>query len=186
MTVSVEQAAPTSASTSTALSYHTSSGDYLGSFLLGLPGRYFVIDAAVGGGRQIFALVPDQASASRPRPVPNVRYDYLRLGLSLHIYTDTPFGIFAGGYYRRVLAAGGIRSVDWFPSAQVWGAEGSVGVSYRFLSWLEARLQGDVRLYSLSMNPDGNDPHVTDGARDQYWAGSFSVAALFGGDDRKR
>ena len=112
--------------------------------------------------------------------MPNVTYNYLRAGASLHIYTGTPLSFFAGGYYRHVLRAGDIRNEDWFPSATVWGAEGTVGASYRFLPWLEARLQGDVRLYQFRMTPDAGDAHVTDGAMDQYWGGSLSMAVLFG------
>jgi hypothetical protein len=185
LSVSAEQATRTQAFTSGELGYHTFSSDYTGALLIGVPSRHLVADLALGGGRQRFALLPQGDAASHPRPVPNVTYDYLRAGLTLHVYTGTPFGIFAGGYYRHVLSAGLIRSTDWFPSARVWGAEGTVGVSYRILTWFEARLHGDVRMYRFRMDRKSNDGHLTDGALDQYWTGSLSLVALFGGADRR-
>jgi hypothetical protein len=178
---SVEQGQPLPASTSGGLEYTTFSGDYFATLLMGVPTRHLVADLAVGGGRQRYAFIAQGDAESRARPVPNVTYDYLRLGLDLRVYTGTPFGIFGGGYFRYVLASGVISSSDWFPSARVWGAEGNLGVSYRILSWLEARAQGDVRMYQLKMDPDAGDAHVTDGARDLYWGGSLSLAVLLGG-----
>jgi hypothetical protein len=178
---SIEQGQPLPATTSGGLEYRTFSGDYFASLLMGVPTRHLVADLAIGGGRQRYAFSAQGDSASRPRPVPNVTYDYLRVGIDLHVYTGSRFGIFGGGYYRYVMAAGLITSPDWFPSARVWGAEGDLGVSYRLLSWLEARLQGDVRMYQFSMDPSAGDAHVTDGARDLYWGGSLSLAVLLGG-----
>jgi hypothetical protein len=178
---SVEQGQPVPATTSAGLEYRTFSGDYFASLLMGVPTRHLVADLAVGGGRQRYAFNPQGDSESRPRPVPNVTYDYLRVGLDLRVYTGTPFGIFGGAFYRYVLASGLISSADWFPSARVWGAEGDLGVSYRLLSWLEARAQGDVRLYQFRMDPDAGDAHITDGARDLYWGVSLSLAVLLGG-----
>jgi hypothetical protein len=177
----LEQGMPLPASTSGGLEYRTFSGDYYGSLLLGVPSRYLVADLAIGGGRQRYAFSALGDAESRPRPVPNVTYDYLRAGIDLHVYTGTPFGLFAGGYYRHVLASGIISSADWFPSAQVWGAEGNAGVSYRILSWLEARVHGDVRMYKFRMDPDAGGAHVTDGATDLYWSGGLSLAILLGG-----
>jgi hypothetical protein len=177
-----EQGMPLPATTSGGLEYRTFSGDYYGSLLVGVPTRYLVADLAVGGGRQRYAFSPqDDVTDSRPRPVPNVTYDYLRAGLDLHIYTGTPFSIFAGGYYRHILGSGLISSEDWFPSAQVWGAEGNFGVSYRIFSWLDARVHGDIRMYKFRMDPDAGDAHVTDGATDMYWGGGLSLAVLLGG-----
>jgi hypothetical protein len=181
LTAAIEQGMPLPATTSGGLEYRTFSGDYYGSLLVGVPTRYLVADLAVGGGRQRYAFTAQGDSESRPRPVPNVTYDYLRAGVDLHVYTGTPFGIYGGGYYRHVLGAGIISSADWFPSAQVWGAEGTLGVSYRILSWLEARAHGDMRLYKFKMDPDAGDPHVTDGATDLYWSGGLSLAVLLGG-----
>jgi hypothetical protein len=178
---SLEQGMPLPATTSGGLEYRTFSGDYNGSLLVGVPSRYLVADLAIGGGRQRYAFAPQGDAESRPRPVPNVTYDYLRAGVDLHIYTGTPFGIFGGGYYRHVLASGIISSTDWFPSAQVWGAEGTLGISYRLLSWLEARAHGDIRMYKFKMDPDAGDAHVTDGATDLYWSGGLSLAVLLGG-----
>jgi outer membrane biosynthesis protein TonB len=178
---SFEQGQPLPATTSGGLEYRTFSGDYFATLLMGVPTKHLVADLAVGGGRQRYAFSASGDSESRPRPVPNVTYDYLRVGLDLHVYTGTPFGIFGGGYYRYVLASGLISSPDWFPSARAWGAEGNLGVSYRILSWLEARAQADVRMYTFRMDPDAGDAHVTDGARDLYWGGSLSLAVLLGG-----
>jgi len=178
---SIEQGQPLPATTSSGLEYRTFSGDYFASLLVGVPTRHLVADLAIGGGRQRYAFSAQGDAASRPRPFPNVTYDYVRAGLDLRVYTGTPFGIFGGGYYRYVMAAGLISSPDWFPSARVWGAEGTLGLSYRLLSWLEARVQGDVRLYQLRMDPDAGDAHITDGATDLYWGGSLSLAVLLGG-----
>jgi hypothetical protein len=178
---SFEQGQSLPANTSGGLEYRTFSGDYFATLLMGIPTKYLTADLAVGGGRQRYAFTAQGDSESRPRPVPNVTYDYLRLGTDLRVYTGTPFGIFAGGYFRYVLGSGLISSTDWFPSARVWGAEGNLGVSYRILSWLEARAQGDVRLYKFKMDPDAGDAHITDGARDLYWGGSLSIAVLLGG-----
>ena len=181
LTASLEQGMPLPATTSNGLEYKTFSGDYFASLLVGVPSQYIVADLALGGGRQRYAFSAVGDAESRPRPVPNVTYDYVRAGLDLHIYTGTPFGIFAGGYYRHVLQSGIIASSDWFPSAQVWGAEGNAGISYRLLSWLEARAHADVRMYKFKMDPDAGDPHVTDGATDLYWSGGLSLAVLLGG-----
>jgi hypothetical protein len=54
-------------------------------------------------------------------------------------------------------------------------------VSYRILSWCEARLVGDVRVYQHRMDSKAGDGHVTDGALDQYWTGMLAMAVLFGG-----
>jgi hypothetical protein len=140
-----------------------------------------VADLAVGGGRQRFALLPQGDADSRPRPIPNVTYDYIRAGVDLRVYTGGPLTIYGGGHYRHVLAAGLIKSEDWFPSASIWGAEANLGVGYRFMSCCEARLHGDMRLYNMTMAPDSGDMHVTDGARDQYWSASLSLAAFLGG-----
>jgi len=181
LVAAVEQGMPLPASTSGGLEYRTFSGDYNGSLLLGVPSRYLVADLAVGGGRQRYAFIPQGDAESRPRPVPNVTYDYVRAGVDLRIYTGTPFGIFAGGHYRHVLASGIISSADWFPSAQVWGAEGNAGISYRIVPWLEARAHADMKMYKFRMDPEAGDPHVTDGATDMYWSGGISLAVLLGG-----
>jgi hypothetical protein len=178
---SAEQALGLQATTRSDLTYNTFSGDYNAALVVGVPSRYLAVDLALGGGRQRFAFTPQGDAISRPRPIPNVTYDYLRAGLDVHVYTGTRFAILAGGYYRHVLSAGLIRSADWYPSARVWGLEANLGVSYRLLPWLEARLRGDLRLYQFTMDPRAGDAHVTDGATDQYWTGSLSLAALFGG-----
>jgi hypothetical protein len=184
--ISLEQAAALPSTTSAGFEYRSFSGDYLASAIVGLPTRYLIADLDVGGGRQRYALEPQGDAISRPRPIPNVTYDYLRAGLTLHVLTGTPFGIFAGGHYRHVLSPGLIRSAEWFESATVWGAEGNVGVSYRLLSWLEARAEGQLRMYKFRMDPGAGDAHVTDGATDQYFTAGLSLAVLLGGGADKR
>jgi hypothetical protein len=178
----LEYGAPLETRSSGNLAYELPNSDYVGSLLVGYAATSATIDLALGAGRQRFGVVPQGAAVSRPRTVPDVTYQYLRAGLALHIYTSSRFGFCAAAYYRHVLDAGAIGSDDWFPSVRTLGGEALLGVSYRFLPSLEARLHGEGRVYRFAMNPASRGGHVTSGAVDQYWSGWLAIAVLLGGE----
>jgi hypothetical protein len=183
----LEYGAPLESRSSADLAYQLPNSDALGSLLIGLATRFATVDLALGAGRQRFGVVPEGAAVSRPRLVPDVFYQYLRAGLAARIYTRSRLGLNAGVYYRHLLGTGAIASDDWFPSLRALGAEARLGVSYRFLPALEARLQGDLRLYRLTVDPeDRSGGHITAGALDQYWSAWLAVAVLLGGEGERR
>ena len=167
------------------LVYRSPSGDYSGSLLVGIPSRYLTVDLALGGGLHRFMFVPQGAAETRPRLVPDVTYRYLRGGLEMRLYTGSPVVLLASGHYRHVIDAGGIASKDWFPSLHVMGFEGAFGLSYGFLGFLELRLQGDLRLYRYQLNARRGDPHLADGAVDEYWSAWLGLGARWGHAPRR-
>jgi hypothetical protein len=181
----LEYGAPLETRSSGDLSYQLPSSDYLGSLMVGYAHPRGTIDLALGTGRQRFGVVPEGAAVSRPRMIPDVAYQYLRAGLAAHLYTGTRVGLTAAAYYRHVLTSGAIGSADWFPSLRTRGAEARLGVSYRFLPSLEARLHGEMRLYRFAMDPSGKGGHVTSGATDQYWSAWLAIAVLLGGEGER-
>jgi hypothetical protein len=184
--LSAEQGARMQATTSTALTYELPNSDYQASVLVGFPFRFAMFDVTLGAGRHMFGVVPRGDAISRPRLVPDVTYQYLRAGLGVQLHTASRFALLAGVYYRLVINAGAISTPAWFPSSHTRGFDGSFGVAYRILSWWEARLVGDVRVYQYQMDPTAGDGHITDGALDQYWSGSLAMVVLFGGGERAR
>lgn len=178
---SLEYGAPLVTRTSADLSYQLPNSDFLGSVLVGYPWRYATVDLALGGGQHRFGVVPEGGAASRPRQIPDVSYQYLRAGLDVRVYTPTRFGVVAGAYYRHVIDAGALGSDDWFPSLRARGFEARAGLTYRFLPSLEARLEGQMRVYRLTSDPEARGGHVTAGGTDQYWSAWLAAAVLLGG-----
>jgi hypothetical protein len=185
LAVSFEYGAPVKASSGSGLVYRMPNSDLNASLLVGYPFRLFTLDFVAGGGSHRFAANPEGAAVSRPRTIPGVAYSYVRVGVAARVYPASRIGLQAAVYYRHVLEAGAIASSDWFPSVQTRGAEATVGISYRFLPMLEARLQGNLRLYRLAMDPQAPPGgHVAAGAQDQYWNAWLAMALLFGGGVR--
>jgi hypothetical protein len=168
------------------LTYRLPSSDYSASVLVGYAARLGTVDVAVGAGRHLSGVVPEGAAVSRPRLILDVDYQYVRTGLAVHLYVDTRIAMIAGVFYRHVLSAGDIASADWFPSLRVHGGEATVGLSYRFLPSVEARLHGEVRLYRFTIDPTATGGHVTTAALDQYWSAWLAIAVLFGGQGERR
>jgi hypothetical protein len=168
------------------LTYRLPSSDYSASVLVGYAAPLGTVDLAVGAGRHLSGVVPEGAAVSRPRLIPDVDYQYVRTGLAVHVYIDTRLAVIAGAFYRHVLSAGAIASGDWFPSLRVHGGEATVGLSYRFLPALEARLHGEVRLYRFAIDPTAAGGHVTTGALDQYWSAWLAIAVVLGGQGERR
>jgi hypothetical protein len=168
------------------LTYELRTNEVTGSALVGYPFEWVTVDLVAGGGIHETNVIGLDAAASMPSPIPDVSYKYLRGGLGLHVYTPSPFALFAGGYYRHVLSAGGIAGSDWFPHLQVRGMDVTAGASYRILSWLEARLQVDGRIYDFKMKADPGAARFADSAVDRYWGAWLGAAALFGGAKPER
>jgi hypothetical protein len=178
---SLEYGAPLTTRTGADFSYSLPNSDVVGGVLVGWAWRYLTLDLNLGAGQHRFGVVPEGGAASRPRLIPDVTYRYLRAGLVTRVYTTSRFGVVAGAYYRHVLSAGLISSSDWFPGLRVHGVEATAGLTYRFLPSLEARLQGEARLYRMTSDPLAGGGHVTDGASDSYWSVWLAAAVLLGG-----
>ena len=170
------------ASSDSDLTYKVSGADYSASGVIGFSTSSLTMDLVAGGGRQWFAFVPEGIARTRPRLAPDVTYDYVRAGVAVRFYTSGNFTLLGAAYYRYVINAGAIRTRDWFPSAKVWGFQGSLGVSYRILPWWEARLDADLRSYQFTMDGSAGDGRATDSARDQYVTGWLSMVLRFGGE----
>jgi hypothetical protein len=181
----LEYGAPLQTRSTTDLSYQLPNSDLRASVLIGHATRLATVDLALGTGRQRFGVVPEGAAVSRPRMIPDVYYQYLRTGFGARFYPGGRLGLCAGAYYRHVLSSGAIGSHDWFPSSRALGAEAMVGVSYRVLPAIEARLHGEMRLYRFAIDPNGGGGHVSTGALDQYWSAWLAMAVLLGGEGER-
>jgi hypothetical protein len=162
------------------LLYRLTTSDVVGAALLGWPFRRGSVDLALGGGWQRFAVVPVGEATSHPRPVPDVSYGYLRIGLAARLYPIDRLWVRGAVFYRHLLGTGEIASGDWFPSLRARGTEAALGGGYRFTRSIEARLEGDMRLYRFGVYPDPKAGHVTTGGGDLYWGISVAVAILLG------
>jgi hypothetical protein len=168
------------ATTSDSSTYELHGDEVMGTALVGVGNSWVAADLGVGGGLQRSHIIIIDAP-TQTAPLPDVDYGFLRAGADLHFYTRSPVGVVVGAHYRHVLSTGNIGSADWFPKLTAYGLDAMIGISYRLLPWLEARLQGDNRYYRFHMHSDAADAHVAGGAVDEYWGGMLSLAGLLGG-----
>jgi hypothetical protein len=162
------------------LTYNSRNIEVQGAAVLELSSRWLVVQVAAGGGWHRFSFVPSESARSRPRPVPDVLYRYLRGGANLRVMVSPRFGIEAGAYYRHVLHPGEIRANDWFPRDKAFALELGTGVGYRLTRQLEARAEAHVRRYQHKLNVKAGDPRNAAGAVDQHISAGLSLAWAIG------
>lgn len=159
------------------LSYRSPHSDLNVGIGYRLGSRLVTIDLEAGGGWHRFAVTPEGEAVSRPRPVPDVAYQYLRPGAGLRVQTGR-LGWLAGGYYRHVLDAGPITSTEWFPLAQVRGFEGILGAGWRLHPRWELRAMADLRWYRMQTNATASSIRQADAASDLFIAGWLAAALV--------
>ena len=140
-------------------------GDKPASPLIGIEGMY-------GSSKYDFAGT-DQVVLE----LPSVNYTFIRAGADARV----PFGpaaLTVGAGYINVMSGGKLG--DLFPKAKFSGVDAKIGVSYAFISWLEARALFTYTRIGMKANPDvTSDPFIAGGAIDQYFVGNIGISALF-------
>jgi len=140
-------------------------GDKPASPLIGIEGMY-------GSSKYDFAGT-DQVVLE----LPSVNYTFIRAGADARV----PFGpaaLTVGAGYINVMSGGKLG--DQFPKAKFSGVDAKIGVSYAFISWLEARALFTYTRIGMKANPDvTSDPFIAGGAIDQYFVGNIGISALF-------
>jgi hypothetical protein len=141
----------------------------------------------VGGGQHAFVFRSGSMPRSTLGDLPDVAYTYARVGLDLKIALPANLSLAVGGGYRAVLGAGNknylLEAPGFFPNAKVSGFDGTVGLGYRFLSFLEARGGFDLRRYAIKTNASGTQPMTATGT-DQtiaLWASLVVIVDGAGG-----
>jgi hypothetical protein len=162
------------------LAYSSRNVEVQGSLLLERSSRWLVVQVAAGGGVHRFSFLPEANARSRPRPVPDMFYRYLRGGANLRVLVSPRFGVEAGAYYRHVLHPGEIRTNDWFPRDKAFALELGTGVGYRLTRQLEARAEAHLRRYQHKLNVKAGDPRNAAGAVDRHISAGLSLAWSLG------
>jgi hypothetical protein len=160
--------------------YESRNIDLNGSLVLELTSRWLILRLFAGGGVHRFSFVATDRAKTRPRPVPDLYYRYLRGGVGLRVMASPRFGVEAGAFYRYVLHPGEIRTSDWFPRDKAYAIEGNAGVVYRLTRPLEARVQVQLRRYQHRLDGRPGDARSSDAAVDQHISAGVSLAWLLG------
>lgn len=126
-------------------------------------------------GQQSFEI--DHANAVTPKPanIPNVAYEYLRIGAGARVSLDDKWALLGSLGYRFVMNAGEIED-EYFPKLSAGAVDLELGAAYRLIAGFELRLTLDMQRYFMSMNPDPGDPYVAGGAIDQWFGATLSAA----------
>jgi TolB-like protein len=149
------------------------------AYSIGLVGRIplgaLEILPSLSYGNQSFEI--DHANAVTPKPanIPNVSYEYLRIGAGARFTIDEKWAILGSLGYRFVMSAGEIED-DYFPRLSVGAIDLEVGAAYRIVAGFEVRLTLDMQRYFMSMNPEPGDAYVAGGAIDQWFGATLSAA----------
>jgi hypothetical protein len=142
----------------------------------------------VGAGQHGFTF-KSQGGASRAdlSGLPDVAYTYVRVGGDVRVKLPANLSLALGAAYRVVLNAGDknyfVGSDAFFPGVKVGGLEGSLGVGYRILPFLEVRAGADLRRYSLTTNRKADATFSATAGTDQYVAFWAHLAVFVGGSD---
>lgn len=144
------------------------------AFFFGLRGRYLLGDqefsAVVGYGGHSFTVEPGEAVPGRSNipEIPRARYRFLRLGLEARLAPVGGLRVTARAAYLPILDAGGVESAEWFPRADISGAEVEGLIGYELDVGLEIWVGVELRRYWYDMHPEPLDPWIAGGAVDQY------------------
>ena len=135
---------------------------------------------AVGGfGQHAFGF--SSASAKVDPDLPDVNYNFVRLGLDGSWQFAGPLRLQLAAAYLLGLSQGEIAEKAWFPHTKGNGFEAEIGLAIPLSRMLGFELAFAMQRYFLSLNPDPKDPgvvgtgRVAGGALDQYFSTRLGV-----------
>jgi hypothetical protein len=153
------------------------------AFGIGLRARVPLDKLELGGvagfGQHAFGFAA--ASGKVDPDVPDVTYNFVRLGLDARWQFAGPFTLQLAAAYLVGLSLGEIAERAWFPHTTGNGFEAEVGVSYPVSRMIALELSFALQRYFLSLNPEPKDPgvvgthRVAGGALDQYLSTRLGV-----------
>ena len=135
---------------------------------------------AVGGfGQHTFGFASESGKVDPD--IPDVSYNFVRLGLDGKWQFAGPLTLQLGAAYLLGLSQGEIADRAWFPHTKGNGVEAELGLAIPTSRLLAFELMFGMQRYFLSLNPDPKDPgvvgtkRVAGGALDQYWSTRLGI-----------
>lgn len=153
------------------------------SWQVGIHSRFNVLDSLTIGPQLTYGYFGyrfnfDNLADLRSLEVPDVRYNFLRIGLEAR----APLFMFdiAGGLgYNDVLSGGRVAS-QYFPNSSTAGVDAYLTLGYPLTKHIA--IDGSLRYnrWFYSMNPARGDTYIAGGAVDQYFMASLNFVYMFG------
>jgi hypothetical protein len=137
------------------------------------------LGGVAGFGQHAFGFA--SANSKIDPDVPDVTYNFVRLGLDARWQFLGPLTLQLAAAYLLGLSQGEIAQRAWFPHSTGNGFEAEVGVSYPMSRMIALELSFALQRYFLSLNPEPKDPgvvgthRVAGGALDQYLSTRLGV-----------
>jgi len=138
------------------------------------------LGAVAGFGQHTFGFA--EASGKIDPDVPDVTYNFVRLGLDARWPLFGPLSLQLATAYLVGLSQGEIAERAWFPHTTGNGFEAEIGAAYAMSRMIGLELSLAVQRYFMSLNPEPKDPgvlgsthRVAGGALDQYLSLQFGV-----------
>ncbi|MFZ5470071.1 MAG: hypothetical protein ACOZIN_11605 [Myxococcota bacterium] len=146
-----------------------------------LTGSQAAVVPTVGFRNASFA-VGAASDGSTLAGLPKIAYTAALVGAGFEApFSEGRFSAFGRFAYLPVLSAGEILSAAYFPNGSASGLDVHLGIGFRVLPNLEARLVGQFARYGLQFQTQASDTYIASGAVDQYVGGNLAVRYHFGG-----